>query len=77
MPPKRKNPGPSASTGMTVDLTLIDDVPSATSERGSAKQLCAISAIAKQCTCPISQELMIDPVIAEDGNTYDRERIER
>jgi len=28
------------------------------------------SAIAKQFVCSISQELMVDPVIAEDGNTY-------
>jgi TPR repeat protein len=33
--------------------------------------------MAKQYTCSISQELMVDPVLAKDGNTYDREGIEQ
>ncbi len=28
-------------------------------------------------TCPISHEIMSDPVIAQDGNTYDRVNIEK
>ncbi len=27
--------------------------------------------------CPISREVMTDPVVAEDGNTYEREQITR
>ena len=27
--------------------------------------------------CPISQELMVDPVFATDGHTYERQHIER
>ena len=30
-----------------------------------------------ECICPISQEIMKDPVIAADGHTYDRESIEK
>ena len=28
-------------------------------------------------TCPISQELMVDPVVAPDGHTYEREALMR
>ena len=31
--------------------------------------------IEKYVICPISQEIMVDPVIAEDGNTYERKNI--
>jgi hypothetical protein len=33
--------------------------------------------LAAECMCPISQALMIDPVIAADGHTYDRAQIEK
>ena len=32
--------------------------------------------MAENYTCPITQELMFDPVMAEDGNTYERKGIE-
>jgi len=32
--------------------------------------------LADECVCPISQSLMVDPVIAGDGHTYDRAQIE-
>lgn len=33
--------------------------------------------LAEECMCPISQALMVDPVIAADGHTYDRTQIEK
>ena len=39
------------------------------------KCLEAISAIAKEFICPITQELPVDPVTAEDGKVYDREAL--
>ena len=32
---------------------------------------------AEELQCPITHSLMDDPVVAEDGNTYEREAIER
>lgn len=34
------------------------------------------SALRDEFSCPITRELMRDPVIAADGHTYDREAIE-
>lgn len=36
----------------------------------------ALKELAEECVCPISQSLMVDPVIASDGHTYDRSQIE-
>jgi len=33
--------------------------------------------IAEECVCPISQSLMVDPVIAGDGHSYERTQIEQ
>jgi hypothetical protein len=33
--------------------------------------------VAEECVCPISQALMVDPVIAGDGHSYERGQIER
>ena len=33
--------------------------------------------VPKEYTCPISMELMVDPVVAQDGLTYERESIAR
>ena len=37
----------------------------------------AMSSVSKHLICPITQELMVDPVLAEDGNTYERSAIKR
>ena len=78
MPPKRSAEDALASAA--VDL-LLDANGASSSSNGSTKRLRTMSSafalIAKQCTCPISQELMVDPVLAEDGNTYDRDGIEQ
>lgn len=36
----------------------------------------ALKELAEECVCPISQSLMVDPVIAGDGHSYDRTQIE-
>lgn len=33
--------------------------------------------VPKELLCPITQELLVDPVLAEDGHTYEREAITR
>jgi len=35
-----------------------------------------LNELAEECICPISHALMVDPVIAADGHTYDRAQIE-
>jgi TPR repeat protein len=35
----------------------------------------AMQSISKHLKCSITQELMVDPVVAEDGNTYERAEI--
>ena len=37
----------------------------------------AMSSVSKHLICPITQELMVDPVLAEDGNTYEHSAIKR
>ena len=34
-----------------------------------------VSNISKHLICPITQELMVDPVLAEDGRTYERKEL--
>jgi len=42
----------------------------------SAASQNALKELAEECVCPISQSLMVDPVIAGDGHSYDRIQIE-
>ena len=63
MPPKRKARKPADA----VDLT--DD---ASPEK---KQKVALTTIAKEFVCPITQELPISPVTAEDGKIYEEKDI--
>jgi len=35
-----------------------------------------LNELAEECICPISHALMVDPVVAADGHTYDRAQIE-
>ena len=56
-----------------------------TAERAATTQIkkvaekakASIISIAQEYTCPISHELMLDPVTAEDGFQYEREKIEK
>lgn len=36
----------------------------------------AVLDVSDEFICPLSKELMIDPVLAEDGNLYDRQELE-
>jgi len=42
----------------------------------SATTTAMLTEMAAECVCPISQSLMVDPVIAADGHTYDHAQIE-
>eukprot|EP00927_Polykrikos_kofoidii_P069524 TRINITY_DN6503_c0_g1_i2.p1 TRINITY_DN6503_c0_g1~~TRINITY_DN6503_c0_g1_i2.p1 ORF type:complete len:568 (-),score=115.53 TRINITY_DN6503_c0_g1_i2:16-1656(-) len=42
----------------------------------STKTNTTVSEVAEDLVCPISQSLMVDPVVASDGHTYDRPNIE-
>ena len=37
----------------------------------------AILDVSDEFICPLSKELMVDPVLAEDGNLYERQDLER
>jgi hypothetical protein len=63
MPPKRK----ARKCAAAIDLT--DD---ASPEK---KQKVALTTIAKEFVCPITQELPISPVTAEDGKIYEEKDI--
>ena len=60
--------GTSASTALSVD----SPVASSSIAEEKAKRVKVVSNISKHLLCPITQELMVDPVLAEDGRTYER-----
>ena len=64
MPPKRKAPKAAAA----IDLTEM-------ASPQEKKQKVALTAIAKEFVCPITQELPIKPVTAEDGKIYEEKAI--
>ena len=45
-------------------------------EKNHKKAKTSINAVAQEYTCPITHELMVDPVMAKDGHLYEREAIE-
>ena len=64
MPPKRKARKPADA----IDLTEM-------ASPQEKKQKVALTAIAKEFICPITQELPISPVTAEDGKIYEETAI--
>ena len=62
MPPKRK----AHKAAVPIDLT--DASP-------EKRQKVALTTIAKEFVCPITQELPISPVTAEDGKIYEEKDI--
>ena len=36
-----------------------------------------VTSVAARCRCPISESLLVDPVLCEDGHAYEREAIAR
>jgi hypothetical protein len=47
------------------------------SEHGNVSAGCNTNVLEDIYTCPITKELMVDPVMAEDGHTYERGAIEK
>ena len=64
MPPKRKARKPADA----IDLTEM-------ASPQEKKQKVALTTIAKEFVCPITQELPIKPVTAEDGKIYEEKAI--
>ena len=64
MPPKRK----ARKAAAAIDLTEM-------ASPQEKKQKVALTAIAKEFVCPITQELPIKPVTAEDGKIYEEKAI--
>ena len=64
MPPKRKARKPADA----IDLTEM-------ASPQEKKQKVALTTIAKEFVCPITQELPISPVTAEDGKIYEEKAI--
>ena len=64
MPPKRKARKPADA----IDLTEM-------ASPQEKKQKVALTTIAKEFVCPITQELPISPVTAEDGKVYEEKAI--
>jgi hypothetical protein len=59
-------------------LKRIAQLEAPFSPREHHKRLCqAVDSIAEDCVCPITAELPLDPVTAEDGRVYERSAIER
>merc|ERR1719343_1263956 len=75
--------GGMASPGPAQSRTGINSAPSAPSLAGGGsywsqpeeKQALMSEDDEANFTCPITQEIMVDPVIASDGHTYDRHAI--
>ena len=51
--------------------------PTSQKEEDNKRLRSAIEQVADEYICPISQELPIDPVMAEDGQIYERTEIQR
>ena len=65
----------AASSGASVSTTAADAYPICS---GAAEELERDGAdgVPAELICPITAELMTDPVVTADGHTYDREAIE-
>ena len=63
-------------------IALKEDLSTASSELKQTKQKASIlesrhSRLRESCMCPITQEVMVDPVVASDGHVYERSAILR
>jgi hypothetical protein len=63
-------------------IALKEDLSTASSELKQTKQKALIlesrhSRLRESCMCPITQEVMVDPVVASDGHVYERSAILR
>ena len=79
MPPaangkKRAAPEAPASADLDPEVLFVESPENtSSSSRGGAKSAKTLSdAVVGECLCPITHEVMGDPVTPEDGHTYDR-----
>ena len=68
----------AAATDTTNEPSIADLKAELTvTEAESKRRKSAIDAIVKEYSCPLSLELPVEPVIAEDGRTYNRADIQK
>ena len=80
---KRKIKTEPGTSSLPIDVDDQQASPSSSSStatqelaRAKKKLKTTLTNLSEQLKCPISHELMVDPVIAADGNTYERKEIE-
>ena len=80
---KRKIKTEPGTSSLPIDVDDQQASPSSSSStatqelaRAKKKFKATVSELSEIVMCPISHELMVDPVIAADGNTYERKEIE-
>ena len=64
------------SNSTTSEASLSPSTPHRMSRRSSSIARMASGELPEDFMCPITQEKMADPVIAQDGHTYERKAIE-
>ena len=77
LPRKRKATTEPGTSSLPIDLDDQQASPTQELARTKKKLKATVTNLSEQLKCPISRELMVDPVIAADGNTYERKEIER
>lgn len=71
-----RTPPPASSSGDSVAGNSVKTYDTDLSRR--QKQLeRAVLDVSDEFICPLSKELMVDPVLAEDGNLYERQELEK
>ena len=84
MPRKRKIKTEPGTSSLPIDVDDQQASPSSSSStatqelaRAKKKLKTTMSELSEIVMCPISHELMVDPVLAADGNSYERKEIEQ
>ncbi len=62
----------TATTTTTTKTPYSSSSSSSTGENGAKRTKSTANDIPKHLTCSLTQKLMVDPVVADDGNTYER-----
>jgi hypothetical protein len=84
-PPKQNPPPPPKTSGfqhVITRKTIVSEIPLASSDPPApppapATSLSAAEQLMKNFTCPLTKKIFVDPVIASDGQTYERSAILR
>ena len=81
---KRKIKTEPGTSSLPIDVDDQQASPSSSSStatqelaRAKKKFKTTLTNLSEQLKCPISRELMVDPVLAADGKTYERTEIEQ